>query len=73
MGEFAVFTPEVAEGLIARGFKLVGYSDKAWFFEDSASLERAVAEILAAFTHKEQLTLPLGGIELILQKNFSKI
>ena len=53
MGEFAVFTPEVAEGLIARGFKLVGYSDKAWFFEDSASLERAVAEILAAFTHKE--------------------
>ena len=53
MGEFAVFTPEVAEGLIARGFKLVGYSDKAWFFEDSVRLERAENELVAAFTHKE--------------------
>jgi hypothetical protein len=53
MGEFAVFTPEVAEALVARGFKLVGYSDKAWFFEDSLRLERAVSELVAAFTHKE--------------------
>ena len=53
MGEFAVFTPEVAQGLIARGFKLVGYTDKAWFFEDSVLLERAVNELLAAFAHEE--------------------
>jgi hypothetical protein len=49
MGEFAVFTPEVAKALIARGFKLVGYSDKAWFFEDSLRLERAVSELVEAF------------------------
>ena len=44
MGEFAVFTPEVAEALIARGFKLVGYTDKAWFFEDSLRLVEALED-----------------------------
>ena len=46
MGEFAVFTEEIAMNLLARGFKLKGYTDKAWFFEDSVSLERAVSELV---------------------------
>lgn len=54
MGEFAVFTPEVAEGLIARGFKLVGYTDKAWFFEDSVSVERAVSELVEALAQVDR-------------------
>lgn len=48
MGEFAVFTEAIVEELIARGFKLKGYSNKAWFFEDSVRLERTVAELVAA-------------------------
>lgn len=46
MGEMAIFTEEVAMALLARGFKLKGYTDKAWFFEDSVSLERAVSELV---------------------------
>lgn len=45
MGEFAVFTEEIAMALLARGFKLKGYNNTAWFFEDSVSLERAVSEL----------------------------
>lgn len=55
MTEFAVFTKEVAEGLIVRGFKMIGYTDKAWFFEDSVSLERAVGELTAALTDDSSL------------------
>lgn len=46
MGEFAIFTPEVVEMLVARGFKIVTYTDKAWYFEDTIAFERAVIEIL---------------------------
>lgn len=48
MSEMAIFTEEVAMNLLARGFKLKGYTDKAWFFEDSALLERAVSELVEA-------------------------
>ena len=48
MGEFAIFTEEIAMNLLARGFKLKGYTDKAWFFEDSVLLERTVAELVEA-------------------------
>ena len=48
MGEFAVFTEEIAMILLARGFKLKGYTNKAWFFEDSVLLERAVSELTEA-------------------------
>lgn len=48
MGEFAIFTEEIAMALLARGFKLKGYTDKAWFFEDSVLLERAVSELTEA-------------------------
>ena len=48
MGEFAVFNQTIAEELIARGFKLRGYSDKAWFFDDSVLLERTVSELVEA-------------------------
>ena len=48
MGEFAVFTEEIAMALLARGFKLKGYNNTAWFFEDSVSLERAVSELTQA-------------------------
>lgn len=46
MTEFAVFTEEIAMALLARGFKLKGYNDTAWFFEDSVLLERAVSELV---------------------------
>ena len=48
MGEFVVFTEEVAMGLMARGFELVTQTEIAWFFEDSVLLERAVEELVAA-------------------------
>jgi hypothetical protein len=48
MNEMAIFTEEIAMGLLARGFKLKGYTEKAWFFEDSVLLERAVAELVEA-------------------------
>lgn len=48
MGEFAVFTEEIAMALLARGFKLKEMTDKAWFFEDSVSLEKAVTELTQA-------------------------
>lgn len=48
MGDFAIFTEEVAMALMARGFKLKGQNDVAWFFEDSVSLERAVSELVEA-------------------------
>ena len=48
MNEFAVFTEEVAMALLARGFKLKGMTDKAWFFEDSVLLERTVTELTQA-------------------------
>lgn len=48
MGEFAVFTQAIAEELIARGFKLRGYTGRAWFFDDSVSLQRTVSELVEA-------------------------
>lgn len=46
MIEFAVFTREVAEQLIAQGYELKGRTEMAWLFEDSAQLERAVVELI---------------------------
>jgi hypothetical protein len=46
MSEFAVFTEEVAMGLMARGFELVAQTEKAWFFNDSVLLEAAVSELV---------------------------
>lgn len=54
MSEFAVFTEEIAMSLLARGFKLKGMTDKAWFFEDSVRLERAVSELVAAFQEEDK-------------------
>lgn len=48
MNEMAVFNEAIAEELIARGFKLLGYSNKAWFFKDSVLLERTVSELVEA-------------------------
>ena len=48
MNELAIFTEAIAEELIARGFKLAGRSEFAWFFEDSVRLESSVAELVAA-------------------------
>jgi hypothetical protein len=45
MGEFAVFSEPVAMGLLARGFKLRGMTEKAWMFDDSVLLRRAVEEL----------------------------
>lgn len=46
MNEMAVFNKGMAEELVARGFKLVGRSKLAWFFEDSALLEEAISELV---------------------------
>jgi ubiquinone biosynthesis protein UbiJ len=48
MNEMAIFNEWIAEELQARGFRLVGKSSLAWFFEDSARLERIVSELTAA-------------------------
>ena len=49
MGEFAVFTEEVAMCLAARGFEIRGKSNTAWFFDDSAHLQKALEEILKSY------------------------
>lgn len=54
MGEMAIFTEEVAMALLARGFKLKGYTDKAWFFEDTVLLERAVSKLVAALEYNDR-------------------
>lgn len=46
MGDVAIFTEEVAMGLMARGFELVARTDKAWYFEDSVWLRSAIDELL---------------------------
>lgn len=46
MGDLAIFTEEIAMGLMARGFKLVTQTKKAWYFEDSVWLRVAVDELL---------------------------
>ena len=43
MGEYVVFTKAIAEELIEHGFKLVGRSKLAWFFEDSQEIEEYMA------------------------------
>lgn len=48
MGDFAIFTEEVAMVLLARGFKLKGMGTgkyNVWFFEDSVLLQRTVDEL----------------------------
>ena len=49
MGDFAIFTEEIAMGLMARGFELIAKTEKAWYFEDSVWLRIAVDELLEAF------------------------
>lgn len=49
MRDVAIFTEEIAMGLIERGFELVTKTKKAWYFEDSVSLRAAVDELLEAF------------------------
>jgi hypothetical protein len=46
MIEIAIFTEEIAEELMARGFQMVGKSKLAWFFEDSKEIEVAIEEII---------------------------
>lgn len=46
MGDFAIFTKEVAEGLIERGFELIARTEKAYYFTDSVWLRVAVEELL---------------------------
>lgn len=51
MGDIAIFTEEIAMGLMARGFELVTKTNKfepIWYFEDSVSLRVAVDELLEA-------------------------
>ena len=52
MGDAVIFTPEVAEELIARGFELIAKTRKAWYFEESIMFWVAVDEILEDLAHK---------------------
>lgn len=49
MGDIAIFTEDIAMGLMARGFELVARTEKAWYFEDSVFLRTALDELLEAF------------------------
>ena len=51
MGDLAIFTEAIAEGLMERGFELVAKTNRfepIWYFEDSVSLRAAVDELLEA-------------------------
>lgn len=51
MGDFVIFTEEIAAALLARGFKLRGLGTgqyNVWYFDDSVLLQRAVEELTAA-------------------------
>lgn len=52
MIEQAIFNERLAQELEARGFTIVGKSKLAYFFEDSAELERAIAELVDALNRK---------------------
>lgn len=41
-----IFTREIAEELIARGFPLIDKTAKAWHFEDSSDLRQEVEQLL---------------------------
>jgi hypothetical protein len=47
MGDFVVFTPEIAEALIMRGFDLVLQTETAYYFNDTEELLIAIGEIMA--------------------------
>lgn len=51
VGDIAIFTEEVAMGLMARGYELVARTDKAWYFEDSVLLRVAIDELLEALEY----------------------
>lgn len=44
--EIAVFTKEIAEGLMDRGFELMGKSRLAWFFKDDIEVCNAINYLL---------------------------
>ena len=52
MYDLAIFTEEIAMGLMARGFELVAKTDKAWYFRDSVLLRDAIDELLEAFAQE---------------------
>ena len=45
----AIFTEEIAKGLIEKGFELVARTKKAWYFEDSQELRAAIDELLEIY------------------------
>jgi hypothetical protein len=49
MRDIAIFTPEVAEALINKGFSVVTQTKKAWYFEDSIEIRIVIEEILENF------------------------
>ena len=53
MRDIAIFTEEIAEGLMERGFELVTKTKKAWYFEDSVWLREAVSELLEAYEEND--------------------
>jgi hypothetical protein len=54
MIEQAIFNEWIAQELEARGFTIVGKSKLAYFFEDSAELERTVNELLEVLQEQDK-------------------
>ena len=48
----AVFTKEIAEGLIEQGYMLLGKSGKAWFFKDTEPARAFLEEKLTSGLRK---------------------
>ena len=53
MGDIAIFTEEVAMGLIERGFELVTRTKQTWYFEDNYWLRIAIDELLETLEHNQ--------------------
>ena len=55
MRDIAIFTPEVAEELIERGFEVVARSSKAWYFTDCYWIRIAINEALERLEAMEEI------------------
>lgn len=70
MGDFVVFTPEIAEALIMRGFDLVLQTETAYYFNDTEELLIAIEEILAQMVDQQLPGMQLSAFVGYFQKIF---
>lgn len=70
MGDFVVFTPEIAEALIMRGFDLVLQTETAYYFNDTEELLIAIGEILAQMVDQQLPGMQPGAFVGYFKKIF---